>query len=295
MYFNILFGNIPSHLWETVSDSVRIVRHALNGAGLETRVGTNQLDPDAINVFFDRFYEDPAFPLQLKAGGVRYGIVCTELLGLDGSWNYGAEGHVPDVVAAFELAVRHAEFVWCFHDYSVPACTALNPRTAYLPLGYVPEIDTLAATPWTSRDIVLLLCGMPSLRRDSISNQLSEQGFRMCYPGIPVPLMIRDSLMERARINLSVQKTDRHDVVSVTRICHSITNRVPLLLETVDLENPFTKYCLIAEPGRVAETAARHLRETDLEAWAKARYDQFREEMPMTAIMERVLAATPVV
>ena len=75
MYFNILFGNIPSHLWETVSDSVRIVRHALNGAGLETRVGTNQLDPDAINVFFDRFYEDPAFPLQLKAGGVRYGIV----------------------------------------------------------------------------------------------------------------------------------------------------------------------------------------------------------------------------
>lgn len=292
MSFNILFGNLKPHLWETVSDSVRIVRYALNAAGQETRVGTNQLDPKAINVFFDRFYDDPTLPLQLKAGGVRYGIVCTELLGLDGSWNYGAEGHVPEVVAAFELAVRHAEFVWCFHDYSVPACTALNPRTAYLPLGYVPEMDTLAATPWASRDIDLLLCGMPSPRRDAISTGLSAQGFRMCYPGMPVPLMIRDSLMERARINLSVQKTDRHDVVSVTRISHSITNRVPLLLETADIDNPFTKYCLVAEPGRAIEAAARHLRETDLEAWAKARYDQFRAEMPMSSIMERVLAAT---
>ena len=55
MSFNILFGNLQSHLWETVSDSVRIVRYALDAVGMETQVGTNQLDPKAINVFFDRF------------------------------------------------------------------------------------------------------------------------------------------------------------------------------------------------------------------------------------------------
>ncbi len=271
MSFNILFGNLKPHLWETVSDSVRIVRYALDAVGMETRVGTNQLDPNAINLFFDRFYDDPTLPVQMKAGGVRFGIVCTEMIGLDGTWNFGAEGDQPGVAAAFELAARHADFVWCFQERALPACRALNPHSAYLPLGYLEAIDTLADTPWSGRDIDVLLCGLPSPRRDAISAAFTERGIRTCYPGIPVPMVVRDALMERARINLSVQKTDRHDVVSVTRISHSITNRVPLLLETADLDNPFTKYCLVAEPGTAIETAARHLRETDLEAWAKAR------------------------
>jgi hypothetical protein len=121
---------------------------------------------------------------------------------------------------------------------------------------------------------------------------LAAQGHRTCYPGMAVPLTVRDMLMERSRLSLSVQKTDRHDIVSVTRISHSVINRVPLLLETADTDNRFVKYCLAAEPGTVAQTAARHLRETDLEAWARARYEEFKAEMPMAPAMRRVLDAT---
>ena len=292
MSFNILYGNLAPHLWETISDSIRFVRAALEANDLTVRVGTNQLDPDSINLFFDRFYDDPSLPLKLKAGGVRYGLVCTEVIGLDGTMNYGAEGDAPGTMAAFELAARQADFVWCMLEQSVAAVRKMNPRTEFLPFGYLPQMETLSDTPWRERDIDLLLCGLPSPRRDAVMAALASQGHRTCYPGMPVPLPVRDALMERSRLSLSVQKTDRHDIVSVTRISHSVINRVPLLLETADTQNRFAKYCLVAEPGTVAAVAARHLGETDLEAWTRARYDEFKAEMPMASIMRRVLDAT---
>jgi len=292
MSFNILYGNLPAHLWETVTDTIQFVRAALEANGVATRVGTNQLDSKSINLFFDRFYEEPAMPTILKAAGVRYGLICTEVIDPDGRWNFGAEGDDAANLAAFELAARQADFVWCLFERSLEACRKLNPRTAYLPFGYVETMETLAQTKWSERDIDLLLCGLPSPRRDALMAKLAGEGFRTGYPGIPVPLTIRDALMERARLSLSVQKTERHDIVSVSRISHSIINRVPLLLETADTANRFVKYCLLAAPGTVAETAARHLRETDLEAWAGARYEEFRSEMPMAAAMRHVLDAT---
>jgi hypothetical protein len=292
MSFNILYGNLQPHLWETVSDSIRFVRAALEANGVPTRVGINQLDPKSINLFFDRFYEEPALPTVLKAGGMRYGLVCTESIAPDGTWNFGAEGDTKESLMAFELAARQADFVWCLLEQSVEYCRTLNPRTAFLPFGYLEAMETLVDIAWDRRDIDLLLCGLPSPRRDSIMAILSSQGYRTCYPGMAVPLTVRDMLMERSRLSLSVQKTERHDIVSVTRISHSVVNRVPLLLETADAGNRFAKYCLAAAPGTVAETAARHLRETDLEAWAQARYEEFRDEMPMASIMRRVLDAT---
>jgi hypothetical protein len=292
MSINILYGNLQPHLWEPISDSIRFVRGALTANGVATRVGTNQLDPNALNLFFDRFYLEPDLPLVLKVGGVRYGLVCTESITPDGTWNYGAEGDTQDNLTAFALAVRQAEFVWCLLEQSVEYCRTLNPRTEFLPFGYLESMETLADTPWQDRDIDALLCGLPSKRRERVMDALTEQGYRTCHPGRSVPMAVRDALMERARLSLSVQKTDRHDIVSVARISHSVINRVPLLLETADIENRFAKYCLVAAPGTVADIAARHLGETDLEAWARARYDEFKAEMPMASIMRRVFDAT---
>lgn len=292
MSINILYGNLQPHLWETISDSIRFVRAALTANGVSTRVGTNQLDPKSINLFFDRFYEEPALPTILKAGGMRYGLVCTESIAPDGTWNFGAEGDNQENRTSFELAARQADFVWCMLEQSVDYCRSLNPRTAFLPFGYLDEMETLADVAWPERDIDLLLCGLPSPRRDTIMAGLASQGYRTCYPAMAVPLTVRDMLMERSRLSLSIQKTDRHDIVSVTRISHSVINRVPILLETADVDNRLSRYCLVAEPGSVAQTAARHLRETDLEAWAKARYDEFKAEMPMASAMRRVLDAT---
>ncbi len=292
MKFNILLANLKPHLWEMVSDTVHFVRGALEACGETVTVSTNQLDPDAINLFIDRFYEEPEFPLKLKAGGYRFGLVCTEVIGEDGSWNYGAEQDDPNVYALYRLAAEAAEFVWVLLEESLAACRAMNPNSAVLPLGYLDSIETLPKTPWESRDIDFLLCGFGSPRRGKVVQALAEAGHTVVYPAIPVPAYVRDSLMERTKINMSVQKTDRHGIVSATRLCHSIINRVPVLLEYSGGATPYDTYCLRAEPKTLVDDCLAALARDDLEAHAETAYRRFKEDRPMMSMMQRVLTET---
>jgi hypothetical protein len=289
---NIMLGNLPPHLWETNADSVRFVKHALEANGVRVTLGTEHLDRTAVNLFFDRFYVEPDFPMKMKTAGVKYGLICTEALSPDGVWNYGAEGVAPDTVLAFELAAQNAEFVWCQLDESVAACSALNPNSAHLPYGYLAAMEEITPLPRASKDIDLLMSGMPSPRRESLRQDLADAGMNTYYPGQPVPVYIRDALMARSRMSLSLQKTDRHRIVSVTRICHSVINKVPVVLEVSDTDNPYADYCLTVTPEDLVLTCRQNLAETDLEQWAADRYEQLKSQKPMDKMMGALLEQT---
>ncbi len=279
-------------MWETNADSVRFVKYALEANGIQVTLGTEHLDRSAVNLFFARFYVEPDFPLKMKAAGVKYGLVCTESLSPDGVWNYGAEGITPDEVLAFELAAQNAEFVWSQLDESVEACLALNPNSAQLPYGYLSAMEEITPLPRACKDIDLLMSGMPSPRREALMQDLADAGMNTYFPGQPVPVYIRDALMARSRLSLSLQKTDRHRIVSVTRICHSVINRVPVVLEVSETDNPYAGYCLTTTPENLVETCRQNLAETDLEEWADARYEQMKAELPMDKMMGALLEQT---
>jgi len=289
---NIMLGNLPPHLWETNADSVRFVKYALEANGIQVTLGTEHLDRSAVNLFFDRFYVEPDFPMKMKTAGLKYGLICTEALSPDGVWNYGAERVAPDVVLAFELAARNAQFVWCQLDESVEACRALNPNSAHLPYGYLTAMEEITPLPREAKDIDALMSGMPSPRREALMQDLADAGMNTYYPGQPVPVYIRDAFMARSRLSLSLQKTDRHRIVSVTRICHSVINRVPVALEVDATQNPYAGYCFTATPDNLLETCQRNLAETDLEEWADARYEQMKAELPMDKMMGALLENT---
>ena len=168
----------------------------------------------------------------------------------------------------------------------------MNPNSVHMPYGYVEKMQTLTATPQSDRNINFLMCGIPSPRRDRLVNELSEQGGDVYYPGMPVPVYVRDGLMEQARINLSFQKTDRHKIISVTRICHSVINRVPLFLETEFPDDTYARFCLTASPENPVAAALEFLAATDLEKWAEERYDELANNFPMNKFMEKVLNET---
>lgn len=289
---NIMLGNLSPHLWETNSDSVRFVKLALEANGVQVKLGTDQLDPTAVNLFFDRFYEQPDLPMKLKGAGVKYGLVCTEAISPDGIWNYGAEGVPGETIVAFEMAARNAAFVWCQLAESVEACQALNPNSRHLPYGYLKAMETIERLPRDSEDIDVLMCGMPSPRREAIVQGLIAAGIETYYPGQPVPMYIRDSLMARSRLSLSLQKTERHRIISVTRICHSVINRVPVVLEIDQTDNPYADYCLVTLPADLEETCRRHLADSDLEDWAEARYQELKAARPMDKMMGELLNQT---
>jgi len=289
---NIMLGNLKPHLWEANADSVSFVKGALEANGVTVKLGIEHLDPDAINLFFDRFYLEPDFPVKLKAAGVKYGLVCTEAIAPDGVWNYGAEKEEPETMAAFELAARNAEFVWCQLEESVDACRAMNPNSAQIRYGYLESMKGINLVPKDDRDIDLLMCGMPSPRREKIMDALAADGHRTYYPGQPVSAYIRDALMARSRLSLSLQKTDRHKIISVTRICHSVINQVPLLLETSDSDAAYAHYCLTTTGETVLDDCRAHLEGTDLDAWATERYQQLADESPMAKMTAELLDET---
>lgn len=287
-----MLGNLKPHLWEMVTDSVRFVAGALEECKVPVRIGTSQLDPDAINLFFDRFYIDPTFPNKMKVGNVKYGMVCTEVISPEGVWNYGAERDKPGIFSAFELAVKNAEFVWCLLEESVEACRTINPNTVVLPFGYLKGMETLKKLSWVEKDIDFLMCGLPSDRRERITREISTVGYDVYYPEIPVPGYLRDALMERSKVNLSIQKTDDHKTVSVTRICHSIINKVPVLLEYSGLPNFYSDLCVKAEVDEVVGKARECFKDGYLSQVAEESYYKLKSELPMDKMMAEVLRST---
>lgn|GEM_PF-797622 len=292
MNVNIMLSNLKPHLWEMVADTVQFVAGALEECGVGVKIGTSQLDPDALNLFIDRFYIEPNFPTQMKIGGVKYGLICTEVIALDGTWNYGAEGGDPATLAAFELAAKNAEFVWCLLEESVEACRAMNPNTAYLPFGYLESMETLKPLAPAEKDIDFLMCGIPSERRQNLVAAISEAGHEVYYPAMPVPAYLRDSLLERSRVNLSLQKTSRHSIISVTRICHSVINRVPVLLEHDGEPNPYADLCFVTGPDEILVKAGECLTNTDLVEFAEQKYQKLKSDLPMKKIMADTLSQT---
>ena len=292
MNINIMVSNLKPHLWEMMADSVGFIKGALEECGVSVSVGTSQLDVDGINLFFDRFYIEPSFPSQMKIGKINYGMVCTEVISPNGIWNYGAERDIPGTYAAFELAVRNADFVWCMLEASLEACRAINPNTALIPLGYLEKMETLSVCPFKDRDIDVLMCGLPSDRRKKLTNKISNSGHEVYYPEMPLPVYLRNALMERSKINLSLQKTESHNTISVTRICHSIINRVPVLLEYSGSPNFYSDLCVTSEAGSILERVHECLTLTDLQQLADKSYHKLKSELPMDEVMRNVLADT---
>jgi len=292
LIINIVLRNLKPQLWESNSDTVSFVKGALEANGVMVKVGLDEIDREAINLFFHHFNTQPNFPVQLKAAGIKYGIVCTESISPQGVWNFGAEGEEAHTHTAFEIAASNAEFVWCQLPESVEVCRKINPNSAQLKYGYLGSMKNIRRLPTKEQDIDLLMAGMPSPRRKQIMEALSEEGYNTNYPGQPLPVYIRDSLLARSRLSLSLQKTDKHQIVSVTRICHSVVNRVPLLLETSNLEDAYARFCLNTVAKDLVLDVGKCLTETDLETWSEHRYQELADELPMDRFMADLLNET---
>ena len=171
-------------------------------------------------------------------------------------------------------------------------CREINPNSAHLKYGYLSTMESFSRLPAVDRDIDLLMSGMPSKRREKLVAALCDAGHRTVYPGQPVPVYVRDALMARTSLNLSLQKTNKHQIVSVTRICHSVVNRVPLLLEISTSENEFARFCLTTTGEDIFHDVRAFIDDTDLDMWAEDRYQQLADELPMGTLMADLLAQT---
>jgi hypothetical protein len=303
MNFNICMGNFytPGYpeseifqLTSSLADGVRFVRRALESAGHHVTVNAAFIDKDAVNIFWERFYDfsdNP--PTKLKKLGYRYGIICTEPMTTEGRYN---PFEFDDVTAAkiyqdFSDTLRQADFVWHILEEAGPCCRRLNPNSHLLPFGYVEGYAELAE-PRSRRLIADFICqGHISGRRADICAILKQRGHTVNMAGIQ-PEFIRISMLESARVLISIQKTPEHSIFSVTRVYHSIMNRIPLVMEYNGPPTYLSKYCLAVPTDQFISECCDVIERGDYFAAGQDVYDRFSREMPAVPMMEKLITAT---
>jgi hypothetical protein len=300
--FHISFENYfhpqiaTEHLFKQLSvmaDLSDFLRAALEDCGHLVSVGVGDARKDAINIYFEWFLKSPQYSEMLKVTGRRFGIICTELLTEDR--RYSPFDHDVDrsrmIFENFARDARFADFVWCLMEESVPICRAINPNSHFLPLGFVERSKRLAPRDPADCYIDFLMSGVLNQRRADFVAALTRSGYRALAVGLQ-PEHIRDSLLECARVSLSIQKTDAHQIFSFGRINHALVNKIPLVLEYDGPTTYLSKYCRAASPANYLDACIEFLKQGSPTTSAAELYDAFRREMPMRPIMEALLADT---
>jgi hypothetical protein len=267
------------------------MRGALEECGHEVTLGLDLVQSGGINLFFDRFFINQGLVDVMSEHQIPFGLVCTEVIGKDGTWNYGAEKEGENALEGYRAATMAAKFVWCLLEESVEAVHQWNARAVYCPMGYVEAAEPKARRS-DIKDCDFVFTGVWTRRRSQVVDEMRAAGLRVITPCGPVPDFLRDAILGRARANVTIQKTPDHTLLSVTRLCHSIIHRSVSVVEYNGPESAYTRYCIATPSANLISTCVEVASRSDLTALANQTYAAFREEMPMRRTMKGVLEAT---
>jgi hypothetical protein len=302
MNFNISLGNFAGPTQSVMSillrsilagDMIRYVRCALEELGHTVTVNRSYVDPDAVNLFIERFYGGEEDVAALSRAGIRWGLICPEQLTVEGLYNpfESQRDKARQIYDEFAGAARRADFIWYLLEEAGPVCRKLNPNSRFLPFGFVERFAELGDP--ASRRLLFdfNLSGVPGGRRLRFVDSLKARGFRMstCHSE---PDFVRLSMLEASRITLSVQKSENHHIFSPGRVPHAIMNRVPIIVEYDGPPCYLAKYCVVAKPDALLDTCLAMAARPDLARLAQDFYDRFASEFPMRPIMQRVVDET---
>jgi hypothetical protein len=302
MKFNICLGNFAGPTQSATSvilrsiltgDMIRYVRCALAELGHTVTVNRSYVDPDAVNLFLERFYGNEDDAAALRRNRIRWGLICPEQLTVEGLYNpFEFDGDkARKIYQQFAHAAEQADFVWYLLEEAGPLCRKLNRNSHFLPFGFVESFGELGDPRQRRHLFDFNLSGLPGPRRLRMVEALQARGFRVstCHSE---PDYVRLSMLEASRVTLSVQKSERHHIFSPGRVPHAIMNRVPIIVEYDGPPSYLSKYCLVATPENFIATCLETAARTDLHELAQEFYYRFAAEMPMRPIMRRVLDET---
>ena len=149
-------------------------------------------------------------------------------------------------------------------------------------------MESLKRIPADLRDIDFLATGIVTDRRKAMLGRLAQLGLRT-HSAYMVPRYLRDGLLARSHVNLSVNKFEGpHQIVSVMRICHSVVNRVPVIPESADESGPYARYCLATDAAHLIHDAAEFVRHANIDEFAEDMLAMFRRQDMRETIRELV-------
>jgi hypothetical protein len=291
--FNIVLGNHPPHAILTTRDHTLIIKGGLEEIGHFAQLSFEDVFRDAINVFYDYLTgESPAYFQSLREKGYKYGLITTEILG-EQSINYRSDDTAQERIEATKEIAKYAEFLWVMHKPSLENFKILsgNERCYYLPLGYTGAVNELRYLPHHNRDIDFLFFGYLTPYRKKIMDEIRSRGFVLSHI-YNVPAFIRNSMIERSKINLVLRQNETWDQPSVGRISYLVTNRCAAIAEQTANGAPYEDYVIAVPPEDFVETCVRTISDDSYWVLADTHHERFKKNHPVKSIMKNLVEKT---
>ncbi len=267
MWFNFVTANHGSlAALDRLKSITDYMRGVLSVCGHETTISFNDLDPNAINVFFEYFQDQTMINqiLNLKNKGFRIGIVATELI-INNNIPYGRNGIVYannnanneilnlSRIAGFNTLAKEVDFIWAFleqtaHDYRVR-----TKFCEYFPVGHIPGVMTQRYK--APKDIDVLLFGKSTPHRDLVIQKIKNDGVNVTCIGDGyrlgfIPENLLNSFLDRTKIGLNLTLHSERDTVnnidprfvSCMRVKELFDRNICVVSEDIPLNNPYKDF-----------------------------------------------------
>jgi hypothetical protein len=304
VYFNLTLGNHGRAADDIKNLRIHLeyLQWTLFKCGYETKVSSDRIEKEAINILLEHFV-DEALNSQIlklkKDHNLIIGQVATELI-VNGKIPYFDN---PGRVRGFELMVRELDFLWCFLERTAASYKTAARFCEFFPVGSIPGRPP--AIPMAPKDLDVIFFGKKTPHRAAILDECERQGITVFSIGDGFPNGYQDdvivkSAMQRAKLGLNLtdvnaghaSATDDPRFASCFRIKNMLDNNLCIVSEHIPFDNPYVPF-MISVPLELIPRQIKDLLATG--RWRDiggAMGAAFRRDMDVTKLCRPVISRT---
>jgi hypothetical protein len=290
MHFHFCTYNAIGAGKGTLLDMYLWLQAGLEDLGHEVTFSDEALSPSALNVIWEGFSRESGEELRISS--FEYGLIVTEFM--DGS---GFNKGTPQSDRTdrrdeayrlrwdgFQSAASRARFFWSMVQSNVAGLRQQAPAS-FIELGYSDRLVPAAAEDPT---IDFSFTGIVTPHRQRILESLEKRAQVVWHRQL-LPLAERDRLFLATRVNLSPNKTVDWQMPSPTRVGKALLSKRGIALDRTPQRTRQSNLVECCPEGMDYVDFALARLNQDWRSTAEAAFERYRAELPMKAIMERVL------
>jgi hypothetical protein len=275
-----------------VTDLVMLLRNGARDCGYDA-VTSDRVEPGEWNILIEGF-DNPAHRKIIRDEwrlGTRFICVCTEALNgryfndglVDGHFHYSAQGYWQKRYEGFKEMLPFIDELWILSESQIEPYRAAFPDKpiSLLPHGWVSGMAQVEHRPESEKDIDFFFSGALTPYRLAILENLHAR-YRVAYSPPGGADYLRMDLLARTRVCLSMPLSPRNHAPSVSRMHFHIQNSNFVLQHRYEHSCALDTYVLQAPAENYVDWAVAALKVENRREIARASYERFRLEMPMT-------------
>ena len=283
----------------SITDPVLFLKAAFQDCGFETQINPH-LIADGLNIVIEHFVDDACVQslLNARSAGERFILIGTEPIhggsfngGVENShWHYSNTAYWKLRFDGFKVVAPLADAIWVMAQDMLAGYAALFPGqpVRFLPHGHVSDFASVRQRPETERDIDFFFSGSLTAHRQRILDTLSQSHRVVCL-NQDTPEYLRQDLLSRSKVCLSLRLSPSNAIPSVSRMHFHLQNRSFLLHEAYELPCPLDPFVLQTPTEDLIPWALAALDLPNRRELANGLHDRFKAALPMSRLLPPLL------